>query len=252
MRFDTFRMSAFLVNELQKARPHIEVTEDGCDIIHVRIGGRIGGDLAGTEMVYIYLIESPITVDHILNIVETNTAQGVYSLFILWSDLLLPADGARYVPDDWMALFLKLGGGRIYGFDPYAEGAYIFPALFERAEHAPRGELSIRYGAAINAAHLHGLFVKDSAAPFAGGWRMASFEDVLPPPTRSDRLRPWLNMLGLPADRERFTRAEIKHAYRTRARDYHPDMNPGRDTTALMQRLNEAYTRLLDDADAPA
>ena len=37
---------------------------------------------------------------------------------------------------------------------------------------------------------------------------------------------------------------EIKSAYRAKAKQYHPDHNPGQDTTAQMTEINEAYACL--------
>ena len=41
---------------------------------------------------------------------------------------------------------------------------------------------------------------------------------------------------------------EIKRAYRALSKRWHPDMNPGLDTTAIMQDINEAYFILRDSA----
>ena len=41
---------------------------------------------------------------------------------------------------------------------------------------------------------------------------------------------------------------EIKRAYRALSKRWHPDVNPGRDTTAIMQDINEAYYILRDSA----
>lgn len=40
--------------------------------------------------------------------------------------------------------------------------------------------------------------------------------------------------------------AEIKRAYRNRAKQFHPDANPDMDTTAIFQELNRAYEVLRD------
>lgn len=42
--------------------------------------------------------------------------------------------------------------------------------------------------------------------------------------------------------------ADIKKAYRSKARQYHPDANPGEDTVALFQDINRAY-EVLNDPD---
>ncbi len=41
---------------------------------------------------------------------------------------------------------------------------------------------------------------------------------------------------------------EIKRAYRALSKRWHPDMNPGLDTTVIMQDINEAYFILRDSA----
>lgn len=43
------------------------------------------------------------------------------------------------------------------------------------------------------------------------------------------------------------TKAQIKAAYKKQAIRWHPDKNPGKDTTQTMQEVNEAYLILNDD-----
>lgn len=235
MRFDTHRVSAHLVGELQRARPHVEVTDHGGDIIHVRVAGR--------EMVYIYLIENPITVYEIKNIVEPNTQNGVASLFILWGELLLPAAGTRYKyrPDDWMAAFLALHADKIYGFDPYLEERhYIFPVYFDGYGL----ERTARYGQPITAAHLNITDVQTRLPGLIGAWRVADFEPRTVPREPEDALQIYYDLLGLNRT-DRLTKAHVKRAYRRMARQHHPDINDSTDSTAQMQRINDAYLRIL-------
>src|SRR5664279_1652461 len=165
MRFDTHRISAHLVNELQKGRPRLEVTYDGGDLIRV--------SLESNETVHIYLIENPITVYEIRGMVAANTAIGVYTLFILWRDLLLPVHGARYRPNDWMEALLTLHGDKIYAFDAYyGEEFYIFPVYFEGAGV----ERLIRHGTAIDPMKLVGETISITSPLIAGVWRIANFE----------------------------------------------------------------------------
>ncbi len=162
MRFDTHQISASLVRELQRGRPHVEVVDDGGDLIRV--------SLESNETVLIYLIESPISLHEIGSIVSANTLVGAYTLFIIWSDLL-PTHGMRYQPDDWMAALLALHGGKIYAYDAYfGTDLYIFPVYFEGADRV------VRYGGAIDATQVVGEMIHTDYPPIAGAWRVANFE----------------------------------------------------------------------------
>jgi hypothetical protein len=232
MRFDTHRISAFLVETLQKARPLLEVTEDGGDLIRVR--------LASGETVSIYLIESPITVYEIRGIVEANTEAGVYTLFILWSELFLPVEGSHYRPNDWMAALLALGQDKIYGFDPYGGDKLVFPVFFE----GTGVERSIRYGKPINVTRLNCTFVHTHSSHIGGTWRMADFETRAAHERALRRypLRAYYDTLGI---HYKSSRETVKRAYRRLARKYHPDVNQTPDAHQRMQQINDAYKRIM-------
>lgn len=54
----------------------------------------------------------------------------------------------------------------------------------------------------------------------------------------------YYDILGVPPDA---TLAKIKSAYRAQAKKWHPDKNPGEDTTEKMQLIVEAFTLLKDE-----
>lgn len=54
-------------------------------------------------------------------------------------------------------------------------------------------------------------------------------------------MRNYYELLGISINA---TEQEIKEAYRKQARKYHPDNNPGQDTTDIMQALTLAYNTL--------
>jgi len=56
--------------------------------------------------------------------------------------------------------------------------------------------------------------------------------------TRSSTNRDFYAILGVSRNADA---AEIKRAYRLKAKQYHPDANPGQDTTEKFQELNRAY-----------
>jgi hypothetical protein len=242
MRFDTRRVSAHLVTQLQKGRPHVEVTYDSGDLIRV--------SLENNAIVQIYLIENPITVYEIMGIVAANTGIGTYSLFILWRDLLLPIDGVRYRPNDWMEALLTLHGDKIYAFDAYyGEEFYIFPVYFEGTGK----ERVIRHGTTIDATRLYIETISTNSPLVAGVWRIANFEaqrqqagstDDTPVNVPYTPMTMYYRQLGVP---ESAGYPAIKRAYRRLARKYHPDLNTDPAATVRMQQINEAYERILED-----
>ncbi len=237
MRFDTHRIGASLVRELQQGRPRVEVVNDGGDLIRI--------SLESNETVLIYLIESPISLHEIAGIVSANTLVGAYTLFIIWSDLL-PVHGMRYQPDDWMAALLALHGGKIYAYDAYfGADLYIFPVTFEDSG-------AVRYGGAIDATQLVVAMIDTDYPPLAGAWRVANFESDSTEPHQpvavraNPALRLYYQRLGIAETTER---DQIKQAYRRLARKVHPDLTTDPRATERMQQINEAYQRILEDLD---
>lgn len=243
MRFDTHRVSAFLVESLQRARPAVEVIVDDGDIIHARTRH---GDLAA-----IYLIETAISAAEIRYHVQVNSAAHIHTLFVLWGDLLIPGDGARYQPHDWMHALLALHGDKIYAFDPYLGDDLVFPAHFEREPGSYTRR--IRHGAPIHAARLSCSLVATDLAGLAGTWRVADFEPRTGTTASAarDPLHAHFALLGIerrPSAQE--TRAAAKHAYRRLARQHHPDISDHPAAAERMRQLNEAYSAILDMLDS--
>lgn len=243
MRFDTHRVSAFLVESLQRARPSVEVIVDDGDIIHARTRH---GDLAA-----IYLIETAISAAEIRYHVDVNSADRIHTLFVLWGDLLIPADGARYQPHDWMQALLTLHGDKIYAFDPYLGDDLVFPAHFEREPGSYTRR--IRYGAPIRAGWLSCSLVTADLGGRAGTWRVADFEPRAPAASAapSDPLHAHFALLGIERRATTHeTRAAVKHAYRRLARQHHPDLSDHPAAAERMRQLNEAYSAILDTLDS--
>ena len=71
----------------------LQIRHDGTDIILV--------DLASGESVIIYLIERLLTVSELKLTLTENTEANLYTLFILWGDMLLPQEGSNHIPEDW-------------------------------------------------------------------------------------------------------------------------------------------------------
>ena len=240
MRFDTHRISAFLVEEFQKAKLNVLI-DDG-DLKHVRT---VTGETAA-----IYLVETALPTSELRYLVETNTADHLYTMFILWAELLMPAHGTRYKPHDYMLGLLALHGEKIYAFDPYGGDQQVFPVHFE-GEHG-RHARYIRYGDPVVAGKLTCHSVKVTAPGVEGVWRMADFESragAQPANGRislHDPLYAQLALLGVERKATpEATRLAVKRAYRKLARQYHPDLNKHADAADMMRRINQAYQAIL-------
>lgn len=231
MRFDTHRISAYLVRELQWARHTI--LDDGGDLIHVVTST---GDHAR-----IYLIENLLQLYEIRGILDANTRAGAHTVFILWCDLLLPPHGIRYRPEVWMAALMALHGEMIYAFDAYGAECFIFPVYFDGYGL----ERSIRYGGTIDARNLTGRWAETRFAGIAGTWRMATFESASQPAPADPRAAPYL-VLGVELDAPLDV---VKRAYRHLARRYHPDVNADPAALDLMQQINAAYAAILREKE---
>ncbi len=239
MRFDTHRVSVYLVEMLKSAGVVRDVTVDGGDIIQFTM--RRG------ETVSLYLIESAIALYEIEGIVRANTAAGVHTLFILWCDMLLPRDGQRVAPADWLEALLALYGDRVYAFDAFGAEIVVFPVYFERQGY----DYVARFGENVDPARLGCATVETESRFLRGTWRAAGFdgnhERVFQTPAAGRvTMAHYYAVLGLNADAKRET---VRRAYRRLARLHHPDVNDDPDAHASMQAINEAYERIRREMD---
>jgi hypothetical protein len=243
MRFDTHRISAYLVEMLKWAAPVREVIEDGGDIIQLA--------LRSGETVNIYLIESALSLHEISVIIQANEDDGIFTLFILWCDLLLPAHGQAFRSHDWMAALLALYGDKIYAYDAFGPDLFIFPVYFD----TQAGGYVTRYGTTVDAATLHCETMYSNAAGFDGYWRVAAFGgeryeygagETKTQHTGSMTAQAYYAVLGIEVGA---TREDAKRAYRFLARRYHPDVNGLPEANDMMQQINEAYERVIEYMD---
>jgi hypothetical protein len=250
MRTITYTVGAYLVGELQRTGVAARFHHDGGDIILF--------ELHTGQMVSIHLIESSIELYEIRQILEGNTANDIYTLFILWGDRLLPGDGQTYLADDWLAGFYSLNGDQVYAYDIYGDEIYIFPVHFDGYGL----ERQIRYGTTVNMTHLACDTINTTAMNFTGYWRVAGFQSVPKSANGHQRtkqrkqekvetpasiLEKYYELLGVDEDA---TYEMVRKAYRLLARRYHPDLNRSLDATTKMQQINEAYDAIVAELEA--
>jgi hypothetical protein len=246
MRYYTYSVGAFLVGELDIAGAVDKIIHDGRDIIHLRL---ISG-----EHLMIHLIDSPIPLYEINNTLTKNTAEGYHTLFILWSDMLLPDHGRRVLLEDWHRALLALYDDKIYAYKIYMQRLYVFPVHFDAGNYTQYH--TVRYGEALDVGGLRCYQAEVNMAGLTGTYRVTAF-DGDPDAYHRERAR---KLDDAPDDLARYfavlevapsaDRATIKTAFREKARQYHPDLN-GDDPDAhdKMQALNRAYEMILKARD---
>jgi hypothetical protein len=246
MRFDIHKVRTYLINEFNEAPNTIaQVRHDGTDILLV--------DLVTGESVMIYLVERLLTIHELKLTLTENTSANLHTLFVLWGDMLLPQEGSQHVPEDWMETLFTLYNGKIYGYDSYGPYASVFPVYFTKPKIGLHYHIS--YGDAITASYLHCDHVHIDTRFLKGFWRVADFSERVsdhahqeanghtPVDNRRNSLTAYFRVLDLPASADR---AAVRQAYYHLARQYHPDVNQSPDSTAQMQKINEAYQRIME------
>jgi hypothetical protein len=249
MRININWVNQHLIEELYSAPIVNSVLHDGFDVVLI--------DLVSGEQIAIHLIERDIDVAYIQNVLETNAANGRYTLFFLWSAMLLPEHGERYLPYDWMTTLLDIYGDRIYAFENYGQNAWLFPVYFEPEQGSAWRH--VRYGEAVDMAALYCQVVHTEGSFLNGKWRIATFSEEAQPqrerrqrtrrhhrePQRSARaaIFDYYDLLGVAYDADLET---VKREYRRLALQFHPDYNKAPDATERMQAINTAYAKIVE------
>lgn len=240
MRFETIYASQFLVNRLKYASVVDNIRDDG-DIITLKLNTR--------QTVMLLLIERIMNVSDVQHYYAENSAKGIYTVMMVWSDVFLPGDGDTYILNDWMQILTALHGDKIYGYEVAGRDAFFFP-VYMKGRTLKR---KVRYGTVVNYAAIGGKVVNTLNPYMPGQWYVGGFEheeqsyrnysstDI---GTEHDPLLAHFVVLGLTRNANVDA---VKRAYRTLARLYHPDVNDGQDTDSRMKRINMAYTKIMKD-----
>ena len=231
MRFDTQNAGHFLVEGLHRSGAVAKVIEDGSDIVLL--------ELVSGHQVMLYLIDSSITPSEIRYNLQQNTTNNIYTLYFFWCDLMLPPEKQYYVMDDWMKLLVQLHGNKLYGFNVMGKNAEFFPVYFQGQGR----RRYVNFGDAINYETLGCLDLRIGHTH----WKIAGFMASEQDRTRKrtffkPTLAPYFDLFGLPYTADINA---VKNAYRRLARLFHPDLNPHQDTSEQMQKINDAYDRLI-------
>jgi hypothetical protein len=191
------------------------------------------------EQIAIYLLAGELSVGFIKKVINGNTRSDIHTLFIVSRDLLPEQGGV----DESLQLLLDLYGGKVYIYDVHDRTVDIRPAYV--AQHSPPA-----FGEPVNVARMGSDYADVSGSKHVMGVkRVVSFtsreyahRQAEERPHADDPLQPFFDLLGVAVTA---SEEDIRRAYRKKARQYHPDMNPSPTATARMQQINEAYEQIM-------
>lgn len=243
VRIETHATREYIVLQLAKLALIRDLWEDGSDLV-------VATFQTG-ERVMFHLIDYAISAHEIQKIITHNTQRGLYTLFLCWSEMMLPSDGERFRPADWMQSLLALYGDKIYGYEVSSSEVFIFPVHFDY--QFGYEERLIRWGKTLPLGQLHADFL-DLQSPFLNGnFRIGRLDFVQPHSQETFRrvvvsssLHHYYQLLALPFDA---SAEDIRQTYRSLARQFHPDLNPAPEATEKMQALNDAYQQIMAQFD---
>jgi hypothetical protein len=230
---------SYLVERLNTVETvkNLRVRDQGTLILELEQPGFI-------ESVMIYLVAGELSTGFIKKTVNGNTHADINTLLIVSSELL-PSDGALAQPNEALRLLLALYAGKIYAYRVDERAVHIFPVYFSK-------ERRVTYGDSVDLAALSVDYAEIYSNYMWGVRKIADFtarhfEHKAVHHVSRDPLQPFYDLLELPLTANQ---TEIKKAYRRKARQHHPDTDPSPDATQQMQRINEAYTRIMQRFEA--
>lgn len=253
MRLDTYSFRNHLIAQLESKKTGATVHLDDGDILMI--------SLRSGELVEIHIIERAVDIEEIHATFARNQRAEIYTLYVMWCDMVLPEDFQVYEPEDWLLTLHAIYDQKVYGYKVSGSEAVIYPVHLEKL---PRRKRRAHYGKPITIADIGCAKNQINSQSLEGEWFIADFNDTplkdgyqRTYKTHDDRyrqqvganhhLRDFYGELGLTIEADR---GAVRKAYRQLAREFHPDLNSTPEATLRMQRLNEAYNKIIDWLDS--
>ncbi len=234
-------------------------------------------------LVHVHIVEAPLKPRHLKRMVQEATRVGIGSLFVVNASLL-PADGARLMPAEWLMMLHALSDDKIYAYRENDSGPHIQQVHFQMTTKSD--ERDIWYGPDIEIGQLPFFRIWVKTPQLKGDFLVANFaapafwhnrdyrssrQQAADAAGRSSRtytrveygfgvgapnagrqqptpLDHALAQLGLKAGA---SCDEVKSAFRRLALEIHPDVSalPKHEAEIRFRALNEAYNYVRSHGD---
>lgn len=195
------------------------------------------------EEIVVYVLAGEISTGFIKKTLNANSHADKHTLYILALDLITD-DGRTARMSEGLRLLLQAYNSTIYAYRSLSWGVEILGVRIDRAGRMILGE-------PVNLADLSGEYAEIDTRYILGVRKIAGFNrqqfDVHDEPDvevfTAHPLQEFYDLLNVAIGANL---AEIKRAYRRKARQHHPDTDKSPGATERMQQINDAYARILE------
>jgi DnaJ domain len=232
----------YLVDNLRGTKHvrSVRVLDEGVMLVEVAQSGFY-------EEIIVYVLAGEISTGFIKKTLNSNSHADKHTLYILSLDLITD-DGQTARMSEGLRLLLQAYNSTIYTYRLVGRGVEILGVRIDRAGRVTLGE-------PVNLANLSGEYAEINTRYILGVRKVAGFNrihfttasdadpDIEVERVPSHPLQEFYDLLNVSIDANL---AEIKRAYRRKARQHHPDADKSPGATERMQRINDAYARILE------
>lgn len=228
----------YLVDSLRGTRHvrSVRVLDEGVMLVEVAQTGFY-------EEIVVYVLAGEISTGFIKKTLNANTHADKHTLYILALELITE-DGLTARMSEAVRLLLHAYNSTVYVYRSRGHSVEVLGVHIDRAGR-------VRLGEPVNLGDLSGEYAELNTRYILGvrkiaGFNRRPFEAQEAEPAAEDEAHPLQACYDLLEVSIRASLAEVKRAYRRKARQHHPDRDKSPGATERMQEINDAYARIVE------
>jgi len=217
---------------------NVRVLDEGVMLVEV-------AQMGFYEEIMVYVLAGEISTGFIKKTLNANSHADKHTLYILALELITD-DGQSARMSEAVRLLLHAYNSTIYAYRQVGHGVEILGVHIDRSGRVQLGE-------PVNLGDLSGEYAELNTRYILGVRKIAGFNRrqfaehaESEPHYEREVVHPLQEFYDLLEVSIHANLAEIKRAYRRKARQHHPDTDKSPGATERMQQINDAYARILE------